>query len=458
MQQNKGLWQQIYQTFASLKLSIFIFLTLAVASVIGTLLPQGLMEQDLEQHFSPTATWWIATFGLHDLYRTGWFRFLLLLLCLNLIVCTIQRLPKAIKLLRYRDDHVDPEKLTKFAHHKHFSTKLGWEQTKDVLARVIAKEFGTATELQNEGLYSAIAEKGRWSTLIVYVVHFSVLIVLLGALIGSLFGFKGFMNISEGEATAGVVLSSADRILNLPFQVRCDAFEASFYETGAPKDFRSDLTIIEDGREVLQRTIRVNDPLTYKGITFYQSSYGSSVRNAEVEFQDVDSGKTYKLVLPYRQAIPIPGTTDRVQAMQYQQDMAQFGPALALVLFREGQEPSGSWILVDMPKFHGNRIQNYQVKVDHVEQSRYTGLQVKRDPGVWIVWFGFVAMLVGIGLTFYTSHRKLWIWAEPASEEKEWGKVVIAGRTNKNPLAFEQDFNHLCERLQEELKQKDQRE
>jgi cytochrome c biogenesis protein len=170
-----------------------------------------------------------------------------------------------------------------------------------------------------------------------------------------------------------------------------------------------------------------------------------------VEFRDLDSGKTYQLTLPYREPVEIPGTKDRVQAMQFQQNMAQFGPALGLVLFREGLEPSGSWILVDMPQFHGNRILNYQIKVNAVEQSEYTGLQVKRDPGVWLVWLGFVAMLTGIGLTFYSSHRKLWIWSEPTPEGKNSGKVLLAGRTNKNSLAFEQDFAQLCEQLHDEL-------
>ncbi len=451
MPQRVGLWRSLYQSLASLKLSVFIFLALAAASVLGTLLPQGITEHELHQNFSPTVAWWIEKLGLQDLYRTGWFRSLLLLLCLNLIVCTLERFPKTLTLLRYREDHIDPQKLLKFAHHKELTSRLPWDDIQERITRTVSREFGPLRRLDAQGKYSAIAEKGRWSLLMVYVVHFSVLIVLSGALVGSIFGFKGFMNISEGQASNQVILTGEDRAVNLPFQIRCDDFEASFYETGAPKEFRSDLTIIEGGKESLKRTIRVNDPLTYAGVTFYQSSYGSSVRRAEVEFHDLDSGKTYQLTLPYREPVEIPGTKDRVQAMQYQQNMAQFGPALGLVVFREGLEPSGSWILVDMPQFHGNRILNYQIKVNTVEQSEYTGLQVKRDPGVWLVWLGFAAMLTGIGLTFYSSHRKLWIWSEPTPEGKSSGKVILAGRTNKNSLAFEQDFAQLCEQLHDEL-------
>ena len=79
---------------------------------------------------------------------------------------------------------------------------------------------------------------------------------------------------------------------------------------------------------------------------------------------------------------------------------------------------------------------------------------MKRDPGVWFVYIGFIVMLTGIGMTFYTSHRKLWVWASPSKSGKNTTTVFIAGKTNKNSLAFEQEFNHLCARLQSDLNPK----
>ena len=57
---------------------------------------------------------------------------------------------------------------------------------------------------------------------------------------------------------------------------------------------------------------------------------------------------------------------------------------------------------------------------------------------------GFTAMLIGIGLAYYTSHRRLWALALP---EGNGSKVLLAGRASKNSLAFEEEFNGLCERL-----------
>lgn len=454
MQEKKGFAQYLYQTLASMKLSVFIFLTLAACSLVGTLLPQGITEHELHTRYSPTVARLIDYLGLNDLYHTGWFRFLLLLLALNLVICTIQRLPKTMKQLKQRDDRITLEKLTKFAYHHQVDSPLPRDEIESQLAAIVSSEFGPVRKLEESEAYVGVVETGRWSRWMVYVVHLSVLLILIGALMGSMLGFKGYMNIAEGGASQEVRLYRGDASITLPFKVRCDDFAVSFYDTGAPKEYRSDLTIVDNGKPVLSRPIIVNDPLSYDGVTLYQSSYGAILKQAEVEFQDKDSGKTYKLTLPYGETQIIPGTSDKVQIVDYQQNMSQFGPAVGIALFREGQEPIGSWILVKMPQFHGNKIQNYQVSVLKAEDGYYTGLQVKKDPGVWIVYAGFTALLVGIGMTFYTSHRKLWIWAGPVKSGKNSTRIMVAGRTNKNPIAFEKDFNRLCERLQNDLKSK----
>ena len=284
--QKKGFWQGLYQKLASRKLTVAIFLVLAAASVIGTLLPQGLGEAELQRHYSERAIWFITTFGLNDLYHTGWFRLLLLILCANLVVCTIERLPKTLKIFRRREEQVDPEKLAKCSLNCQFTSTFSRDETEARLTRIISEEFGVLHRLDETDHLAGVAEKGRWSPLMVYVVHLSVLLVLCGALVGSIFGFKGFMNIPEGEATNEVMLDGSDRGMNLPFQIRCDRFDVSYYDNGMPREFRSDLTLIRDGKEVLKRELRVNDPLTYEGITFYQASYGAILKDADVELTD----------------------------------------------------------------------------------------------------------------------------------------------------------------------------
>ncbi len=449
--QKKGFWQGLYQKFASPKLTVVIFLVLAAASVVGTLMPQGLGEAELQRHYGQRAIWFITTFGLNDLYHTGWFRLLLLILCANLVVCTIERLPKTLKIFRRREEQVDPEKLRKCSLNRQFISKLSRDETEARLTKIISGEFGALQRLDEADHVAGVAEKGRWSPLMVYVVHLSVLLVLCGALVGSIFGFKGFMNIPEGEATNEVMLEGSDRGLNLPFQVRCDKFDVSYYDNGMPREFRSDLTLIRNGKDVLKRELRVNDPLTYDGITFYQASYGAILKDADVELTDRESGAVRRLVIPFREWVDIPGTRDRAQILRFDEDFRGLGPVMVLIISRAGGEPSGSRILIERD-FHGSRVENYNVRVLHAARIPYTGLQVKQDPGVWLVWLGFAAMLVGIGLTYYVSHRRLWVWAA-VDAGKGTINVVIAGRTNRNEISFEREFNRLCGRLQAELGQ-----
>ena len=456
MQQKKGLWGTLYQGFSSMRLTVSLFLTLALCSVVGTLLPQGTSLEELQRHYSPALSWWIDMIGLNDLYHTGWFRAILLLICVNLVVCTLQRLPKTLKLIHHRDEQISPEKLEKFSCHTQITTEQPLDATQTQLKEVISAEFAPLQPQESSEAFRAVAERGHWSRLMVYGIHLSVLVILAGAIMGSVFGFKGFMNLSEGETSDEVMLARGMEMIMLPFQIRCDDFAVSFYETGAPEEYRSDLTIIDNGQEVLKQAIRVNDPLTYRGVTFYQASYGSLLKQAEIEMQDRNTGSTLKLTLPYREIIPIPGTRDEVQVMQYQENLGNFGQAIAIVLFREGQEPTGSWILVDMPEFHGNRLQDYRIKVLQVEKAQYTGLQVKQDPGIWFVYMGFTVMLLGIGMTFYTSHRKIWVWASPSKRGKGSTTLLIAGKTNKNSLAFEEEFNRLCARIEGQLNPKKQ--
>lgn len=451
MRQKTGLLSAITRFLASIKLTVFIFFVLAVCSVVGTLLPQGLTLEEMRRHFSSSASWWIQTFSLHDIYHALWFQSLLLLLSLNLVVCSLDRLPKTIKLIRHRDDQINPDKLSKFQQNRQLFCRLPFEEAVARTTALVSRDFSPLERLTSESGFGGVAQKGRWSRMMVYLVHASVLLILIGAILGSVFGFKGYMQLAEGESSSGVQLMKDMRTLTLPFEVRCDKFDVSFYDTGMPREFRSDLTILADGRESLKQSVWVNDPLTFEGVTFYQSSYGTALHQAEVEFKDRDSGKVHRISMPFRETMFIPETEDRVQVVEYQKDFRTLGPALGIALLKKGQESTGSWIIVDRPDFHGNRIQNYQVRVIKADTGFYTGLQVKKDPGVWVVYLGFIAMLTGIGLCFYTSHRRVWVCIESNPAGREKTKIVIAGRTNRHPFAFEKDFARLCEGLQAAL-------
>ncbi len=440
----------VLDLFSSLKLTLVLFFVLAAASVIGTLLPQGISLPELKDHFGPATASLIDFLSLNNLYHSIWFRILLLLLCTNLAACTIDRLPKTIRLLRRFEAAFDSQKLSKFGLSSSIAAGLPLERTQSVVESAVSQTFGRMCRVESEGPFCAVSETGRWSRLMVYVVHLSVLIVLVGALAGSYLGFKGTMNLVEGQTSDEVMLAGGERIRELPFAVRCDKFEVSFYDTGAPKEFKSDLAIIENDREVLKQPVVVNDPLAYEGITFYQASYGTTLKEADIELSDPASGKKIAMSLPFRQVVTIPGTSDQLMIADYQENLMRVGQAIELVYAKEGQQASARWILVDRP-YHGNRIENYLVRVTQTDKARFTGLEVKKDPGIWLVWAGFTLMTLAIGLTFYSSHRKLWVCIEPDKKRKKT-IVTLAGRTSRNSQAFEEKFEALRATIENRLK------
>ncbi|HYA42108.1 MAG TPA: cytochrome c biogenesis protein ResB [Syntrophobacteraceae bacterium] len=441
---------------ASLKLTLVLFFVLAGASLIGTLLPQGVNLSELKDHFSPSTASLINLLGLNNLYHSIWFRVLLLALCANLATCTMDRLPKTIRLLRSFESPFDSQKLSRFSLTASISARLPFEQTQSVVEKAVSEAFGRICPIGPEqaggkGPFCAVSETGRWSRLMVYLVHLSVLIVLLGALAGSFLGFRGYMNLIEGQSSNEVMPAAEDEPLReLPFALRCDKFEVSFYDTGAPKEFKSELSIIENGMEVLKRSIFVNNPLTYEGITFYQASYGTSLEQAGIELTDPASGKNVSMSLPLRQPVTIPGTGDQVMIAQYQDDLMGLGAAIELVYGKEGRWSSPRWILVDRP-YHGNRIENYLVRVTRTDKASFTGLEVKKDPGIWLVWAGFALMTLAIGLTFYSSHRKLWVCVETDKTGEET-IVTVAGRTSRNQQAFEEKFDVVRSTIERQLR------
>ncbi|MDQ1277655.1 MAG: cytochrome c biosis protein [Thermodesulfobacteriota bacterium] len=119
-------------------------------------------------------------------------------------------------------------------------------------------------------------ERGRYSRFAVYAVHVSLLLLIMGAFTGAFWGWEGYVNIEEGETADAIDLKGAEGTKKLPFTIRCDKFLVAFYENGAPKTFRSDLTFLKDGKTLFQGPLLVNHPISLEGVRVYQASYGSS--------------------------------------------------------------------------------------------------------------------------------------------------------------------------------------
>jgi cytochrome c biogenesis protein len=432
---------KVWKFFTSLKLAIFVIIILAVSSIIGTIIEQNLPLERYRQFYSDGTIRLFTSLNLFDMYHSWWFLLLLVLFTVNLSCCTLDRLPRTVKVVRNPKTTLDENLEKSLAHVDRWKKKGGMEGLADTYRTVMGSAFARPRVTENSGTLHLYAEKGVVSRFGVYVTHLSILIIFIGAIIGNVFGFKGFANIVEGQSVRTIPTRGGANQVDLGFAVRCNKFHVDFYPTGQPKEYSSDLSVIEGGREVLRKTIEVNDPLRYKGIWFYQSSYGSAgAASATVEVNSPDGARMETLSLTPGQKVEIPGY-GKVSGIDYQDNFQGLGPALLVDLEKPGKPPAEFWILKAYPNFDRQRGDTRYLSFAGVDQIFYTGLQVARDPGVNIVWVGCTLMVSGIIIAFFMSHQRLWVRLSRGGDGRV--EVVLAGSTNRNRLAFEKRFEKI---------------
>jgi cytochrome c biogenesis protein len=243
--------------------------------------------------------------------------------------------------------------------------------------------------------------------------------------------------------------------------VRCNAFDVAFYEnSGRPKSYVSSLTVIENGSEVLTKQIRVNDPLIYNGIYFYQSTYGTDPSGrgvVQLEVSSPDMSPAHTVRVEVGSSVLLPGTGDELFVDRF---LADFGldernqpfsrsgslnnPAVLLRCQRGAQQLFTSWLFARFPDFHGQQTAPYRIRITNFEPRYFTGLQVTKDPGVELVWIGCALLMAGMYSAFFCSHRRVWVLCEPDSDGV---RLTVAGEATKHQAAFKKEITALCGRL-----------
>jgi cytochrome c biogenesis protein len=420
--------------FASVRLTIVLLLSLATTSIVGTLIPQNSDPAAYISAFGETLYRFFAVLGLFDMYHSWWFQVLMLLLAANVVVCSIDRISSQRKVLFVRRPRFKAERFRDLPDRVVFEDARPPEALRALYERFLARKTGALQVEVIEGGFRIFGERGRWTRFGVYAVHLSVVLLLVGGLIGSIFGFDAFVNIPEGETVQQVILRNSGQRLRLPFAIRCDDFDVSFYDTGAPKEFRSALTILENGQPVLQKDIVVNDPLRYRGISIFQSSYGSLPSDeAVLSFTSRETGMVYARDAKIGREIALPEGLGTFTLTEIRHE-AQFrghpvGDAFIGRLVPPNGQAEEIVLPIRFPTFDRMRRGEVVIAVDQFKQRHYTGLQVNQDPGVDVVYAGFLLMIIGCYVTFFTSHRQVCVEVVRRGTGAE---VTVAGKANKN--------------------------
>ena len=301
--------------------------------------------------------------------------------------------------------------------------------------------------------------------LAVFIVHLSLLFIFAGYIVDGIVGYRGNINIPEGQALGQIAMSDnhgGETKKALPFLIRCDGAGEETYADGSPKKWWSKLAVIEDGKEVVSKTIVVNDPLVYKGIHIYQSSMGQSSTPRALTFAatPTSGGAAVDVVVPLKGAAALPDGESLsilrwvpdyyVQDNQvYQKSDDPTNPAVQLGLTNAQGETKKLWILYSQLNSTKGQDAPYEFAIKSAAWAKYTGLEVSHHPGQLGVWMGVVLMALGLMIAFYTHHVRIWA---AIADDGQGGKLLwVGGTTNKNRDKFKVTFEQIKTALSEEL-------
>ena len=340
----RSLFNRTVRLLTSVQLSLVLFTFLALAAAAGSFLPQGEESSFYLARYGDLFGRLIVLFGLDRVYHSGWFILAGGLLFLNLLACTVRRTAFAAQ--RFRGP--GQSRLARF-------TRLGSP-----------------------------------------VLHAGLLVLAGGIFLGAVYEKSFSCQVPEGEAAD---LTPA----GFPFDLQVDRFTVEYYPDFQPKQYRTELTVVENGRKVYGKTIAVNDPLRYRGVKVYQSSYGWMLEGIVKE-----DGRERPYRVFDRSGLAL-GKAGEFFAQMY------FFPDYAV---REDGHPYSKTPLPANPKlvylvFHGRDLVatgslapgeeaafKEGLALNFTRYRRFTGLQVKRDPGLPFVWSGFALVLLGLLLRY----------------------------------------------------------
>ncbi|WP_308029973.1 cytochrome c biogenesis protein ResB [Neisseria lactamica] len=299
--------RQWFAFFSSMRFAVALLSLLGIASVIGTVLQQNQPQTDYLVKFGPFWAQIFGFLGLYDVYASVWFVVIMMFLVVSTGLCLIRNVPPFWREMKSFREKVREKSLAAMRHSVLMDVKIAPEVAKRYLE---VQGFKGKIINREDGSVLIAAKKGTMNKWGYIFAHLALIVICLGGLtdsnlllkLGMLAGrivpdnravyakdfkpesvlgagnlsFRGNVNISEGQS-ADVVFLNADNgmlVQDLPFEVRLKKFHIDFYNTGMPRDFASDIEVTDKATgEKLERTIRVNHPLTLHGITIYQASF-----------------------------------------------------------------------------------------------------------------------------------------------------------------------------------------
>ena len=449
---------RLWHFLTSMKLALILMLLFAALGLVGTLIiqaPVGVMDDPQAKaqwlaEIRPKFGGWtdlMDRLQFFEMFTSVWLRAVGALLAASLIACTVHRIPGTWRTQRHPRVDVGP---AFFEHAPQHEAMTFHREPDEVLAQAqgVMKRHHYKTITEGDGTVHLYAVRNSWAPWAGLVAHFSIVVILAGAMVGSMFGFRdGQFMLAEGSTSAIPKVAGATITLN--------SFKDTYNTTtGAPLDYVSDVTVTQDGQvAVAQHMLRVNEPLRYKDITFYQAFFGPA---AVVTVKDTE-GKTLfseGVALAWTAnnggnkvgsfTIPDRNLTAWIVATTGPNDPDVKPGQIAVELYKS--DSGDAIVQKSIDQGVATEIEGLSFTFDR--EAKFTGLSVASDPGTPLVWLGCFLLVVGFVIRLYVPYRRVWgrLVARPGG-----GTTLSIAAVGRRDTGFDAEFTSIVTDIRQAL-------
>lgn len=426
--------RELLPVLTDLRLAILLLLAIALFSISGTVIEQGqsvaFYQSNYPEHpalFGFLSWKVILTLGLDHVYRTWWFLSLLILFGTSLTACTFTRQFPALKAARRWKFYDQPRQFQKLA----LSAELDTGSLSSLVESLENRRYRLFQE--GDALYARKGIVGRIGPI---VVHVGIVLVLAGGIWGAMTGFMAQEMVPSGESfkVQNIIDAGPMAAPQIPkdWSLHVNRFWIDYTPTGGIDQFYSDISVLDkQGQEVKHKTIFVNEPLRYRGVSFYQTDWAIAAIRIRInsspilqlpmaELNNNGRGRIWGTWIPTKPDLSA-GVSLLARDLQ----------GMLLIYDAKGQ-------LINTLR-PGMSINVNDVTLKIVEVVGSTGLQIKADPGIPIVYTGFGLLMLGVVMS-YVSHSQIWAL-------QKGGHLYVGGKTNRAQVAFEREILEILDQL-----------